>query len=111
MILRIVHARLPAAGVEPVSLDGGRRRTADPSRDGLVRAAARVKGLETLVIGWHADDPEASAARPSRRDAPVAGRHTLLIRRRQDPAPTGLELDAAITEAFPLDPSSGDRPG
>jgi len=37
-----------------------------------------------------------------RRDAPVRGRHTILVRRRQDPEPTAAELDAALAEAFPM---------
>jgi PAS domain-containing protein len=36
-----------------------------------------------------------------RRDAPVRGRHTILVRRRQDPEPTVPELDAALADAFP----------
>lgn len=40
-----------------------------------------------------------------RRDVPVFGRHTILVRRRQDPPPTAAELDAALAEAFPRDPS------
>jgi PAS domain-containing protein len=40
-----------------------------------------------------------------RRDAPVQGRHTILVRRRHEPEPTAAELDAALTEAFPLEPT------
>jgi PAS domain-containing protein len=36
-----------------------------------------------------------------RRDAPVRGRHTILVRRRQDAEPTVAELEAALAEAFP----------
>lgn len=36
-----------------------------------------------------------------RRDAPVRGRHTILVRRRQDPEPTLPELEAALAETFP----------
>jgi PAS domain-containing protein len=38
-----------------------------------------------------------------RRDAPVRGRHTILVRRRQDPEPTTSELEAALAEAFPTE--------
>ena len=38
-----------------------------------------------------------------RRDAPVHGRHALLIRRRHEPEPTSEQMDAALAEAFPLD--------
>jgi hypothetical protein len=37
-----------------------------------------------------------------RRDVPVRGRHTILVRRRREPEPTSDELDAALAEAFPL---------
>jgi hypothetical protein len=37
-----------------------------------------------------------------RRDAPVHGRHALLIRRRHEPEPTAGEMDVALGEAFPL---------
>ena len=40
-----------------------------------------------------------------RRDVPVIGRHTVLVRRRQDPPPTADELEAALAEAFPRDPT------
>lgn len=40
-----------------------------------------------------------------RRDVPVLGRHTILVRRRQDPPPTAADLDAALAEAFPRDAS------
>jgi PAS domain-containing protein len=38
-----------------------------------------------------------------RHDVPVPGRHTILVRRRQEPEPTGAALDAALSEAFPAD--------
>lgn len=41
------------------------------------------------------------------RDAPVRGRHTILVRRRQEAEPTFLELEAALAEAFPTET---DRP-
>ena len=39
----------------------------------------------------------------ARRDVPVEGRHTVLVRRMQEPAPTSADFDAAIAEAFPKD--------
>lgn len=36
-----------------------------------------------------------------RRNAPVRGRHTLLVHRLQEGTPTRADLDAALTEAFP----------
>ena len=35
-----------------------------------------------------------------RRDVPIVGRHTLLVRRRHEPVPTPVELDAALEAAF-----------
>jgi PAS domain-containing protein len=40
-----------------------------------------------------------------RRNTPVVGRHTILVRRRQDREPTADDLDAALAEAFPRDPT------
>lgn len=37
----------------------------------------------------------------ARRDAPVAGRHAVLVRRQRDPAPTVVELMDALAVAFP----------
>ena len=37
-----------------------------------------------------------------RRDAPVHGRHAVLIRRRHEPEPTADQMDDALAEAFPL---------
>jgi PAS domain-containing protein len=39
-----------------------------------------------------------------RRDVPVPGRHTVLVRRRHEPEPTSEALDAALIEAFPPGP-------
>ena len=40
-----------------------------------------------------------------RRDAPVRGRHTILVRRRHESEPTSAELDAALAQAFPMEPT------
>jgi hypothetical protein len=40
-----------------------------------------------------------------RRNVPVRGRHTILVRRRHEPEPTPDELDDALAAAFPIDPS------
>jgi PAS domain-containing protein len=45
-----------------------------------------------VMVRWHL-----------RRDAPVHGRHALLIRRRHEPEPTAAAMDEALAEAFPLD--------
>jgi PAS domain-containing protein len=45
-----------------------------------------------VMVRWHL-----------RRDAPVHGRHALLIRRRQEPEPTAAAMDEALAQAFPLD--------
>jgi hypothetical protein len=36
-----------------------------------------------------------------RRNVPVPGRHTILVRRSLDAEPSTEELDAALAEAFP----------
>jgi hypothetical protein len=38
----------------------------------------------------------------ARRDAPVAGRHALLVRRQAEAAPTAADLDAALEASFPV---------
>jgi hypothetical protein len=138
-------------------------------RERLATASARINGLETLVVGWRAGDPGASAFTPSVvvtawRDAELMvaaiGRHEggflrdrlglavdaddgvsyevmsrtfgslpaptsvlrivtmaarasveaallILVRRRQDPEPTTIELEAALAQAFPMET---DRP-
>jgi PAS domain-containing protein len=38
-----------------------------------------------------------------RRNVPVRGRHTILVRRRHEPEPTAEDLDAALAAAFPID--------
>ncbi|MFL5715837.1 MAG: hypothetical protein ACJ769_14370 [Chloroflexota bacterium] len=51
MLIRIVHGRRDRTGD---SGDGDDRRTLD--RDRLTRAATRIAGLETLIVGWREDD-------------------------------------------------------
>ena len=86
-----------------------------------LRSAAPTRDDKTwdLVLGGGADLDAASGEAdwivPSgghvrvrwflRRDVPVIGRHAALARRRQDPPPTSADLDAALAEAFPRDPS------
>jgi hypothetical protein len=67
VIIRIVHGhgirdRAEAAGGSPMSPDAN-----DDARIGLARAAARVAGLETLIVGWHGigDPAPGSAISPS----------------------------------------------
>jgi PAS domain-containing protein len=68
-----------------------RRRLEDP--EGAGEAAWAVPSGGDVMIRWRL-----------RRDAPVRGRHTILVRRRQEPEPTTAELDAALAEAFPPEP-------
>jgi len=63
VIVRLVHTRVADPGAP-----SGDRTTTPPGRepsDRLARAASRVNGLETLVVGWRAGDPGESAFKPA----------------------------------------------
>jgi PAS domain-containing protein len=64
VIIRLVHTTL-ADGAAPAADDGSRSAAAHQPRDRLAKASARINGLETLVVGWHAGDPGAWAFAPS----------------------------------------------
>ena len=63
MIVRLVHTSAADAAAPPVD-DGSRPLPLQP-RERLAKASARINGLETLVVGWRAGDPGASAFAPS----------------------------------------------
>jgi PAS domain-containing protein len=63
VIVRLVHARV--AGTAAPSGDRPAPPTEEPPRERLARASVRINGLETLVVGWRAGDPDASAFTPS----------------------------------------------
>lgn len=64
MIVRLVHTR--AAGTAgPSGDDRATLVTARQPRERLAKAAVLINGLETLVVGWRAGDPGASAFTPS----------------------------------------------
>jgi PAS domain-containing protein len=67
----------------------------DETGDRAGRSAWAVPSGGSVIVHWRL-----------RRDVPVRGRHTILVRRRREPEPTSDELDAALAEAFPLVPSS-----
>jgi len=125
-----IAPRLPMAAGPPILvLDGTRRvvdltpaaaaalgRTQDEAVGSLVEDLA-APGNRDAAEAWRRrfEEPEVAGesawAIPSgghvmvrwrlRRDVPVRGRHTILMRRRHEPEPTALELDAALAEAFP----------
>jgi PAS domain-containing protein len=64
VIIRLVHARTPGSTAPPTGVPPQLHNPDEP-RQRLARASARVNGLETLVVGWRAGDPGASAFTPS----------------------------------------------
>jgi PAS domain-containing protein len=64
VIVRLVHSRAAAPAKPPASDAPGVTPTDEP-RVRLAKASARIGGLETLIVGWRADDPGASAFAPS----------------------------------------------
>lgn len=64
VIVRLVHTHASTAALLPTSDPPNASALAHP-RERLVKAAARINGLETLVVGWRAGDPGASAIAPS----------------------------------------------
>jgi PAS domain-containing protein len=64
VIIRLVHASVAATAAPPPD-NGPSLSASSQPRERLARAAARINGLETLVVGWRADDPGASAFSPS----------------------------------------------
>ena len=81
---------------------------ADGDRDGAMRwsgllDASRTDAHVTGEAAWLVPSGGHVMIRwLLRRDVPVRGRHTILVRRRQDPEPTAAELDAALADAFPV---------
>ena len=67
----------------------------DETGDRAGRSAWSVPSGGSVIVHWRL-----------RRDVPVRGRHTILVRRRLEPEPTSDELDAALAEAFPFVQSS-----
>lgn len=81
-------------------------------------ADARARRLETFLSqgtlegesAWHVSPlGEVMIRFAARRDSPVPGRHTILVRRWNEPAPTIDDLDAAVRSAFG-DPGAQRRP-
>ena len=63
MIVRIAHTRLASAADRP-GADTRPGTSGSDHRQRLSRAAGRVDGLETLIVGWEAREPEASSIAP-----------------------------------------------
>jgi PAS domain-containing protein len=64
VIVRLVHTRASASARMPTP-DVAILPSGGQPRERLARMAARINGLETLVAGWRAGDPGASAITPS----------------------------------------------
>jgi PAS domain-containing protein len=64
--------------------------------------ALRNEGTVSGEAKWHVPDAgEVFLRFIARKDQPVPGRHTVLVHRWNEPAPTDADLDAALDAAFP----------
>jgi PAS domain-containing protein len=63
VIVRIAHTRI-ATPADGASADARSGTPGDDHRQRLSRAAGRVDGLETLIVGWEAREPGASSIAP-----------------------------------------------
>jgi PAS domain S-box-containing protein len=107
--LRIVDITASAAatlGWEAADLIG--RSVTEFSRTNPERLASNLKELlrDGAVSGegrWHVPERGLVFLRfVARRDVPIAGRHTALVHRWNQPKPTASDLDAALESAFPV---------
>jgi hypothetical protein len=108
--LRIVDLTATAAamlGLPTADLVG--RRADDLFRDlggvasGEAWPSLFVDGVVHGEAAWGVPDIGSVLVRYlARRDVPIAGRHTVVVHRWHDPAPTPDDLDRAVREAFPL---------
>jgi PAS domain-containing protein len=76
------------------------------ARHGLLLA----EGTLSIESIWHIPDAGSVYLRlAARRDVPIPGRHTVLVRRHSDAQPTAEDLDAALAVAFPsMTPTAGE---
>jgi PAS domain-containing protein len=125
-----IAPRLPAASGPPIFVVDEQLRIVDITAraaatigwpaDDLVGRAVRDISLDdapTTVAAWQTllDDGHASGETSylvpdsgavflryvAQRDVPIAGRHTVLVHRWHEPAPTIADLERAVEEAFP----------
>ena len=108
--LRIVDLTATAAamlGLPTADLVGHRAGDLFRGADGAATAEAWptlfADGTLEGEATWDVPDVGSVLVRYlARRDAPIAGRHTVVVHRWHDPAPTPTDLDDALREAFPL---------
>lgn len=106
--LRIVDVTATAAaalGREPDDLVGrslNELSQADPEVFARDFGALRQLGGVTGEAQWHVPESgEVFLRFVARKDVPIAGRHTVLVHRWNEPVPTHKDLDAALDAAFP----------
>lgn len=106
---RIVDLTTSAAavlGLPPADLVGRPARALFAGGDGSGGDAWSVLLADGAARGqapWDVPDIGAVLVRyVARRDAPIAGRHAVIVRRHHDPVPTDADLETALTEAFRL---------
>lgn len=88
-IVDITATAAAMLGLPPDELVGRRADTFDLVADGIGEARWEVPEVGSVLVRYLA-----------RRDVPIAGRHTVVVRRWHDPPPTPDELDVALREAF-----------
>lgn len=104
-IVDVTAAGARALGREPDDLVG--RTLPDVSRTEQDLFSRNVHSLRRggSVMGeaqWHVPDSgEVFIRYVARMDEPIPGRHTVLVHRWNEPAPTDADLDAALDVAFP----------
>jgi PAS domain-containing protein len=106
--LRIVDVTATAAaalGREPDDLVGrtlNELSKTDPEVFARNTGALRHLGAVTGEAKWHVPESgEVFLRYVARKDVPIPGRHTVLVHRWNEPAPTDEDLDAALDAAFP----------
>ncbi len=106
--LRIVDVTATGAaalGREPDELVGrslDELSQTDPEDFARNRAVLRNEGLVAGEAKWHVPDSgEVFLRYVARKDQPIPGRHTVLVHRWNETAPTEADLDAALDAAFP----------
>jgi len=107
--LRIVDVTASAAaavGREAIDLVGRTLPEVSRTEAGLFARnveAFRRGGAVAGEATWHVPESgEVFIRYVARKDVPIPGRHTVLVHRWNEPAPTDADLDAALDAAFPL---------
>ena len=105
-IVDVTATAAAALGREPDDLVGrtlDELSRTDPDVFARNAGALRHQGSVTGEAKWHVPDSgEVFLRYVARRDVPSPGRHTVLVHRWNEPAPTDEDLDAALDAAFPL---------